>query len=178
MMLNSNLCRAQANDCLLLATEKPDDAGTLSSITTGWQTLADQIDRYHTRRPDPDPAFGAESKMRQVSVFLVEDETLIRMMIAGMVEELGHTVVAEAANIADALRLAETMDFGIAILDINVGGDRIEPVAEIIDGRHLPFVFASGYGPAGLPARFRDRPALQKPFSTDRLERAIQLALG
>jgi DNA-binding NarL/FixJ family response regulator len=58
------------------------------------------------------------------------------MMIAGMIEELGHAVVAEAGNIADALRLAKTAEFGIAILDINVGGDRIEPVAEIIDGRH------------------------------------------
>jgi CheY-like chemotaxis protein len=178
MMLNSNLCRTQANECLLLAIEKTDDAGTLSSIATGWQTLADQIDRYHARRADPDPSFGAESKVRQVSIFLVEDETLIRMMITDMLEELGHTVVAEAGNIADALRLAETADFEIAILDINVGGDRIEPVAEIIDGRHFPFVFASGYGAAGLPARFRDRPVLQKPFLPDRLEQAIQLALG
>jgi hypothetical protein len=70
-----------------------------------------------------------ESKARNVSVLLVEDEALIRMMIAGMIEELGHTVVAEAGNIAHALRLAKTADFGIAILDINVGGDRIEPVA-------------------------------------------------
>jgi hypothetical protein len=119
-MLNSNLCRAQANDCLLFAIEQPDDAGTLSSIATGWQTLADQIDRYHARGPDTDPAFGAESKVRQVSIFLVEDETLIRMMIADMIGELGHTVVAEAANIADALRLAETVDFGIAILDTSI----------------------------------------------------------
>jgi CheY-like chemotaxis protein len=179
MMLNSNLWRAQANECLLLAIEQRDETGTpSSSIATGLQTLADQIDRYHARRPDADPAFGAESKVRHVSVFLVEDETLIRMMIADMIEELGHTVVAEAANIPDALRLAETTDFGIAILDINVGGDRIEPVAEIIDGRHLPFVFASGYGAKGLPARFRDRPVLQKPFLTDRLGQAIQLALG
>jgi CheY-like chemotaxis protein len=178
MMLNSNLCRAQASECLLLAIEKPDDANTLSGIATGWQALADQIDRYHARQSHSDPAFGAESKVRQVSVFLVEDETLIRMMIAGMIEELGHTVVAEAANIANAMRLAETADFEIAILDINVGGDRIEPVAEIIDGRHLPFVFASGYGAAGLPARFHNRPVLQKPFLADRLEQAIQLALG
>jgi CheY-like chemotaxis protein len=178
MMLNSNLCRAQASECLLLAVEKPDDATALSGIGTGWQALADQIDRYHARQPHSDPAIGAESKVRQVSIFLVEDETLIRMMIAGMIEELGHTVVAEAANIADAMRLAETADFEIAILDINVGGDRIEPVAEIIDGRHLPFIFASGYGAAGLPERFRNRPVLQKPFLVDRLEQAIQLALG
>jgi CheY-like chemotaxis protein len=120
----------------------------------------------------------AESKVRHVSIFLVEDETLVRMMIVDMVEEFGHTVVAEAANIAIALRLAQTVEFGIAILDINIGGDRIEPVADIIAGRRLPFVFASGYGAAGLPARFRHSPVLQKPFLPDRLEQAIQLALG
>jgi hypothetical protein len=58
MMLNSNLCRAQADECLLLALEKPDDAITLSGVAAGWQTLADQIDRYHARQPAPDPAFG------------------------------------------------------------------------------------------------------------------------
>jgi CheY-like chemotaxis protein len=117
-----------------------------------------------------------ESKPR-TAVLLVEDEALIRMMIAGMIEELGHTVVAEAANIEEALKLAKTADFGIAVLDINVGGDRIEPVAEIINDRRLPFVFASGYGAAGMPEKFRDRPILQKPFVMDRLGEAIQKAL-
>jgi DNA-binding NarL/FixJ family response regulator len=56
-----------------------------------------------------------ESKQRQVPVLLVEDEALIRMMIAGMVKELGHSVAGEAANITDALRLARTADFEIAI---------------------------------------------------------------
>ena len=79
-----------------------------------------------------------KSNPRQVSVFLVEDETLIRMMIAGMAEELGHTVVAEAGNIKDALTLARNANFEIAVLDINVGGERIEPVAEIVAGRDLP----------------------------------------
>ena len=118
------------------------------------------------------------TRARQVSVLLVEDETLIRMMIAGMIEELDHTVVAEAGNISDALRLAKGADFEIAILDINVGGDRIEPVAEIINGRHLPFVFASGYGAAGLPENFRDRPVLQKPFRIEQLGDAIASALA
>jgi hypothetical protein len=58
MMLNSNLCRAQASECLLLALEKPDDATTLSGIATGWHALADQIDRYHARKPNPDPVFS------------------------------------------------------------------------------------------------------------------------
>jgi hypothetical protein len=58
MMLNSNLWRAQATKCLLLAIEKPDDAAALSGIATGWEKLADQIDRYHARESDPDPTFG------------------------------------------------------------------------------------------------------------------------
>jgi CheY-like chemotaxis protein len=57
---------------------------------------------------------------RQVSIFLVEDEALIRMMIAGMVQELGHRVVAEAGNIHDAQLLAQTAAFDLALLDVNV----------------------------------------------------------
>ena len=118
-----------------------------------------------------------ESKPRQVSVLLVEDETLIRMMIAGMIEELGHTVVAEAGNMTQALILARTADFKIAVLDINVGGERIGPVADVIAGRGLPFIFASGYGAAGAPKKFRDRPTLQKPFLIEKLEKAIEEVL-
>ena len=114
---------------------------------------------------------------RNLSVFLVEDEALIRMMIVGMIEELGHTVVAEASNIDQALHLAQTADFDIAVLDINVGGERIEPVADIVSRRNLPFIFASGYGAAGAPERFRDRTVLQKPFLLAKLGDAIQTAL-
>lgn len=118
-----------------------------------------------------------EATPHRLSVFLVEDEAMIRMMIAGMIEELGHDVVAEAGNITEALKLANTADFDIAILDINVGGQRIEPVAELIHERLLPFVFASGYGAAGLPERFRDRTVLQKPFLVKQLADAIAVAL-
>jgi hypothetical protein len=87
-----------------------------------------------------------ETIPRQVSILLVEVETSIQMMIAGKIEKLGHFVVPESGNIADALKLAQTADFEIAVLDINVCGDRIGPVAEMINGGHLPFVFASGFG--------------------------------
>ena len=65
-------------------------------------------------------------------------------MLADMVEELGHPVVAEAGNIEVGQALAETAIFDLAILDINIAG-RISPVAEIIHRRGLPFVFVSGY---------------------------------
>jgi len=106
-------------------------------------------------------------------VFLVEDESLIRMMVAEMVAELGHRVVAEAGSIREATSLAQSAQFDVAILDINVAGQSILPVAEILKLRNLPFIFASGYATAGLPDKFGQRPALRKPFLVGELGRAI-----
>ena len=85
------------------------------------------------------------------SVFLVEDEVMIRMMVADMLEELGHSVAAEAGEIGEAVKLAQSTEFDIAILDVNVNGKVITPVAELIASRNRPFIFATGYGSSGLP---------------------------
>jgi CheY-like chemotaxis protein len=111
------------------------------------------------------------------SVFLVEDEVMIRMMVADMLEELGYSVAAEAGEINEAIRLAQSAQFDLAILDVNVNGKVISPVAELIDSRNIPFVFATGYGSSGLPEEYRDRPALQKPFQVETLGRIIDVAL-
>lgn len=70
-----------------------------------------------------------------LSVFLVEDEALIRMMIADMVEELGHHIVAEADNVRDASAFAMTAQYDFAILDINLMGVYVDPVADLIERR-------------------------------------------
>jgi CheY-like chemotaxis protein len=106
-------------------------------------------------------------------IFLVEDDAIIRMMIAQMVEELDHCVVAEAGRIEVALPLAEHAAFDLAISDINIGGLKINPVAEIVQARGLPLLFASGYGPPGVPESFKGRPALRKPFQIEELGKAI-----
>jgi DNA-binding NarL/FixJ family response regulator len=67
--------------------------------------------------------------MRHARVFLVEDEALIRLMLAEMIEEFEHQIVAEAGSIESALLLAETAAFDIAILDVNIGGYYIDKVA-------------------------------------------------
>jgi CheY-like chemotaxis protein len=112
------------------------------------------------------------------SVFLVEDEVMIRMMVADMLEELGYSVVAEAGEINDALKLAQSAEFDLAILDVNVNGKVISPVADLLAARNRPFIFATGYGSSGLPAEYRDRPALQKPFQIETLARMIDHALN
>ena len=100
------------------------------------------------------------------------------MMIAEMVEELGHRVAAEAGNIDAAEPLARTAEFDLGILDINVEGFNIAPIAEIIAARGLPFLFVSGYGSAGKPDSFRDRPVLHKPFLISTFAAMIDAALG
>ena len=111
------------------------------------------------------------------SVFLVEDEVMIRMMVADMLEELGYTVSAEACEIDEAMRLAQSTYFDLAILDVNVNGKVISPVADLIKARNRPFIFATGYGSAGLPEEYRDRPALQKPFQLETLGKMIDSTL-
>ena len=113
----------------------------------------------------------------QRSVLLVEDEVMIRMMVADMLEELGYTIAAEAGDIDEAVRLVQVTDFDIAILDVNVNGKVITPVAEVVLLRGLPFVFATGYGAQGLPEKFRDRPTIQKPFQIETLARTIEATL-
>ena len=112
------------------------------------------------------------------AVFLVEDETLLRMMTAEMLEELGHRVVAEAATITAAEPLARNAEFNLALLDINIGGTNIAPIAHIIADRGLPFIFLSGYGSGGRPQPFQDRPALRKPFLIENLSAMIEKVLG
>jgi CheY-like chemotaxis protein len=111
------------------------------------------------------------------SIFLVEDEVMIRMMVADMLEELGYSVAAEAGEVSDALKLAQSVEFDLAILDVNVNGKVISPVAELIKARNRPFIFATGYGSSGLPEQYRDRPALQKPFQLETLAKMIDSTL-
>lgn len=111
------------------------------------------------------------------SVFLVEDEVMIRMMVADMLEELGHSVAAEAGEIGEAVKLVQSTEFDLAILDVNVNGKVITPVAELISARNLPFIFATGYGSSGLPQEYRDRPALQKPFQLETLAQVISATM-
>jgi DNA-binding response OmpR family regulator len=108
-----------------------------------------------------------------LGVFLVEDEAMIRMMVVDMLEELGHIAAAEAGRLDQALQLARSTDFDVAILDVNLDGEIITPVAQLIEGRGLPIIFATGYGAAGVPEEFRDRPTLQKPFEFKALEAAL-----
>jgi CheY-like chemotaxis protein len=109
-------------------------------------------------------------------VLVVEDELMIRMLLQDMLSDLGHTLAGEAGRIDEAMALAKKGEFDIAILDVNLNGQPISPVVEILVERGLPFVFATGYGQRGVPEPYRQTPTLQKPFQADALAQAIEAA--
>ncbi len=114
---------------------------------------------------------------RRGAVLIVEDEAMIRMMVADMLGDLGYPIAAETGDIDDAMTLARTAAFDVAILDVNVNGKLISPVADIIAARPRPFVFVTGYGTQGLPQNYRDRPVLQKPFQMETLANILESVL-
>ena len=69
--------------------------------------------------------------------------------------------------------MAKTAEFDLAILDVNLDGHDVYPVADMISKRGLPFMFVTGYGGRGLPDNYRGRPTLQKPFQMDELQRML-----
>ena len=111
-------------------------------------------------------------------LLVVEDEYLIRMLLEDMLTDLGYEVAAAVGTIAEASELAASGDFNAAILDVNLDGQEIYPVAEILAKRGLPFVFVTGYGERSLTEPYHDRPALQKPFQIDQLKAALDELLA
>jgi CheY-like chemotaxis protein len=114
-----------------------------------------------------------DSTQAQVRVLVVEDEYLIRMLLEDMLADLGYAVAAAVGSVAEASEFAATGDFSVAILDVNLDGQEIYPVADILNERRLPFVFVTGYGERSLPERYRNRPALQKPFQAEQLQATL-----
>jgi CheY-like chemotaxis protein len=119
----------------------------------------------------------APSGLQGKRILVVEDELMIRMLLEDMLGELGYTIAAEAARVEDALEAAKNIDFDLAILDVNLNGQPISPVADALVARGTPFVFATGYGERGVPESYRDRPTLKKPFQMDGLKRLLQNVL-
>jgi PAS domain S-box-containing protein len=99
-------------------------------------------------------------------ILLIEDEALIALQLKIDLEDDGHIVVGPFAQLSDALRAATDSEFDIALIDINLGPDNSAPIAEILDRRHVPFAFTTGYNDLiFLPPRLREYPHLPKPYN-------------
>jgi CheY-like chemotaxis protein len=109
-------------------------------------------------------------------VLIVEDEALVGMALEDALQFLGMDVAAVAGTVDEALAQVESNKFDGAILDVQLHGKTVLPVAESLERRGIPFVFATGYGKAGVPEKYRGTPVLQKPFMPAELKDVLTKA--
>lgn len=112
-------------------------------------------------------------------VLVVEDESLVAMLLETILEDMGCVPVGPAATVDEGLQLAgEDQPLDSALLDVNVAGKQVFPIAEALKARGVPFVFSTGYGEGGLPDEWRGQPTLQKPFTEAAVRDALMKAMG
>lgn len=114
--------------------------------------------------------------LKGLRILVVEDEAAISLLLEDMLLDFGCEVIGPAARLSAALEAVSRESVDIAILDVNVAGEPIYPVAEALVARNIPFVFSTGYGSAGIKDAFRDRPVLQKPFAQHDLKQKLLAA--
>jgi CheY-like chemotaxis protein len=119
-----------------------------------------------------------ETDLAGQRVLVVEDEALVMMLLEDTLVDAGCEIAGVASRVDEALEKAASLSFDVAILDVNLNGRQTFDVARCLASRGIPFVFATGYGPASLLADFRNVPILQKPFQQQDLEAALRQALS
>lgn len=97
-------------------------------------------------------------------ILVVEDEALVAMLVEDALEDAGFGVIGPVRSVAQALEALEAELPDAAVLDLNLAGENSVAVADALVARGIPFVVATGYGAAGLPATHRDALVLPKPY--------------
>jgi len=115
--------------------------------------------------------------LRGLRVLVVEDEAPIALQLEDMLMDSDCEVVGPASRVAQALKLLDDETVDAAVLDLNIAGDLVYPVADALEKRGLPYIFATGYGASGLTEPYRRQHVLQKPFSRRELLQAMQEAV-
>lgn len=118
------------------------------------------------------------SKTAKLRAFLVEDEAILLVELALIMGDLGYEVVETASDVERGLALARELSFDVAVLDVNVAGRNSGPIADELENRGIPFVFASGYTKSFLPERHAHRLLVPKPISATMLREALNNALN
>jgi two-component sensor histidine kinase len=133
----------------------------------------------HPYESGPTPGFtrlGAPAEVEQTAekrVLLVEDEALIGLMMVDILAEMGFSVLGPITNLATAIAAAKQEAVDLAILDINLKGELVYPVADILLEQGVPFAFVTGYSAERIDKRYRNTPILQKPLQKQDLQRVF-----
>lgn len=116
---------------------------------------------------------NSTSALAGLRVFIAEDEFHVLWLIEDMLAELGCAIADSASSVGAALDKAATTEAQIAVLDVNLDGKAVFPVAQILRERGIPIVFSTGYGIDGIEAEWKTWPVIQKPFAIERLESVL-----
>ena len=106
-------------------------------------------------------------------ILIVEDEFVVGMSLHALVRKLGHEVIGPIGRLSQALDSVIRQAPDAALLDVNLHGEMVYPVAHALTQRSVPFVFVTGYDPRQIRADYRHRTVLQKPFNREGLQRAL-----
>ena len=121
---------------------------------------------------------AAAIDVKSLCILIIEDESLVMMLIEDTLVDLGCAIAGTASRVDDAMAKVSSLNFDAAILDVNLNGVESFPIAEKLLERGIPFVFATGYGQAGIPESLRGIPTLAKPFRQNDLKGALALAFA
>jgi len=151
----------------------PDGLRFLMSIPLGEKAKQEESVPGERRIAGEGNGAAARQVMPGNRLLLVEDEALTGMMMSDMLTELGFDVIGPFGRLADAMAAVGREDFQAAVLDVNLDGEMVYPVADAVLARGVPFVFVTGYGAEGIDRRFAQVPVLQKPIERQMLKRVF-----
>lgn len=115
------------------------------------------------------PGSGAPSR----NILLVEDEALVGLLLQEMLQDMGYSVGDACPSLDDAFSAIAGREFDGAILDINLGGKSVYPLADVLVARNIPFVFVTGYAQEAVDRKYANVPILQKPIMREDLDRLL-----
>lgn len=109
-----------------------------------------------------------------LEILLVEDEALVAAMLEDMLADFGCTLAGSGATVSEALAaVGAATEIDAAILDVNLGGEKVFPVADILVSRGVPIVFSTAYGPADLADRYPHARIIHKPYRAEELAQLL-----
>jgi CheY-like chemotaxis protein len=115
-----------------------------------------------------------ERRFEGQRVLIVEDNVFAAMELEQALRDLGCEPVGPAARVDEAMRLARVEVLDGALLDVELNGELIFAVAEELERRGVPVIFATGYDNGIFPAPFVRHPCLRKPYGEEDVRQALE----
>jgi PAS domain S-box-containing protein len=146
-----------------------------STVHTREKSARNQGAASRAELPEGDRyGLATRQRDRQTRVLVVEDEALLAMELEELLDTAGHSIVGPFASLARAIDAAQREKIDVALLDTNLNGEMVYPVADELTRRGIPFLFVTGYGPLHVPDRFRSVTRVAKPIDPAALAGELQ----